>query len=176
MDELSGPVTVAGLVARIEASWRELEAVLGKLSAARMTGPRSADGWTVKDHVAHIAAWEGSIVALLNGRPRYKALAIDEETMRAWPGFDAVNEAILRRNRDRPLGDVMAEFHDVHSDMMATLGRWTDADLGRSFGDFAPGEPVDEVDGPIAEAIVGNTFGHYDEHIPWIASVVAGKG
>ena len=37
---------------------------------------KNLDGWTVKDHLDHIAAWEKSLIALLDGSNRAAAMGI----------------------------------------------------------------------------------------------------
>jgi hypothetical protein len=51
------PATKAELMARIEREWAVLQALLAQVSEEQMEAP-GADGWSVKDQVAHLAAWE----------------------------------------------------------------------------------------------------------------------
>ena len=56
----------ASVLARIECSWASLDEVVGGLIDEQL-GSSGPDGWTVKDHLAHIAGWNLSLVALLDG-------------------------------------------------------------------------------------------------------------
>jgi hypothetical protein len=51
-----------GVMEPIEESWNQLNAAIEALGpeALNTTGP---DGWAVKDHLAHLAAWEASLIA-----------------------------------------------------------------------------------------------------------------
>ena len=59
----------------IESSWKELSTLVQSMGADALTvtGP---DGWAVKDHLAHVAAWEASLIALLEGGDRGAAMGI----------------------------------------------------------------------------------------------------
>jgi len=50
----------------IEKSWTGLNHLVESLGPIGLTmiGP---DGWAVKDHLVHVAAWEHSLLALLDG-------------------------------------------------------------------------------------------------------------
>ena len=59
----------AELLQAIERSWASLDDLVAGLREPELTrhGP---DGWSVKDHLAHLAAWNLALVALLEGRDR----------------------------------------------------------------------------------------------------------
>ena len=62
------PRNKAELEASIDHWWDALQAVIGRYTEAELTGPTDAAGWTVKDHLAHLAAWERSMVFLFEGK------------------------------------------------------------------------------------------------------------
>jgi hypothetical protein len=146
-----------------------LKQVFSGLSDDQMTAPGADGGWSVKDHLAHLAAWERGIVALLNRQPRWPAMGLDEETVNRLDE-DGVNAALDQLNKGRALADVLADFEQAHRDMMAVLGRLSFDDLLKPYSEYAPGS-----DGrnPVLGSIIGNTSYHYDEHRPWIQEVVA---
>ena len=57
------------VVAPIDKGWTELNGLVDSLGPNGLTITGS-DGWAVKDHLIHIAAWEHSLLALLDGRDR----------------------------------------------------------------------------------------------------------
>jgi hypothetical protein len=59
-------------------AWTALNAVLDQLTQVEKTGPKDAQGWTVKDHLAHLAAWERSVIFMLQGKPRHAGLGVEE--------------------------------------------------------------------------------------------------
>jgi hypothetical protein len=140
------------VVARIDRAWTELERGLATLSDHDLAGVRDGAGWAVKDHLAHLAAWEGALLAGLEGRPRHEALGIDEATFGA--DDDTVNAAIFARHRDRPLGEVLATVRATHAATRARL--------------------IERPPGPEAAAdVAGNTWEHYAAHLGWIRELVA---
>ena len=153
----------------------ELEALLASRSEAHLTTP-GPDGWAVKDHLAHIVAWEQSLLGLLNGVPRHKAMGISEEVYHSH--VDRINQAIYERNKDRPLTDVLADFRQSHQAILQRLDRLTDDDLLKPFAYYLPDEPDDNPSPnppPVLGWIRGNTDEHYEEHIQWIQSLL-GQG
>jgi ureidoglycolate hydrolase len=159
------------LLRRIRESRASLEQVVARLSAEQLTaaGP---DGWAVKDHLAHVAAWEESLLALLDGRDRNQAVGLSAaESVSANHDTDAINAVIYRRHRDRSASDVLATFHETHARVLAALDRLTDADLLRPYSHYQPNaQPLDPR--PVLGWIEGNTWDHYDEHAAWIRALV----
>jgi hypothetical protein len=158
------PTDLTTLRRQIDAGWLALTTVIDRLSVDQLatTGP---DGWSVADHLAHLTAWERSIVFLLQGRPRHDGLGVPEATYHA--GFDATNAAIQAASHGRPPTTVLAELRATHADLLATLAGLTDVDLRRTYSSFLPDEPGRESGEPIVGWIAGNTYEHYAEHIPW---------
>lgn len=155
------------LLRRIGESRAKLEREVDRLDDARLTalGP---DDWSVKDHLAHVAIWEEFLIAVLEGRDRDAALGIDRSAGDSDPfDVDRVNLAILRRNRDRLLADVLEMFQETHAGVLAALEKLTDADLLRPYSHFRPSTEARETR-PIVNWIDGNTWEHYDEHAEWI--------
>lgn len=60
--------TQAELIEAIDSAWMELEGFLSTLTDE--TALRDDQGWSVADHVAHVAVWEDSVSILFDGRPR----------------------------------------------------------------------------------------------------------
>lgn len=148
-----------------------LEKLIEPVTDAQLTAP-GAEGWSVKDHLMHIAVWEQGIVALLNKQSRYAAMGLTrDEWEMADPDFDKKNGLLHERTKSRPLSDVRAAFRDSHAQMLEVLGRLTEDDLLKPYAYYAP----DEDDGdkrPVFSWIAGNTFGHYAEHREWIQAII----
>ncbi len=163
-------VTKANLFQRLEQGWDELQAYLATLTPEQMTGPTDAAGWTVKDHITHLAAWEDGVCKLMQKQPFRVAMDIDPAT---WGhGEDAENELIRQRYRGWSMDAVMQHFQRVHDRLLAQINAMTDDDLRLAYKDY-DAETTQNV--PIVEKIKGNSFGHYAEHIPWIEALVKSK-
>jgi hypothetical protein len=165
--------TKAELMADIEQSWTALTAALDGLTEDQMTGPRDAEGWTVKDHLIHLDFWERSVIFFLNGRPRHEGLGV-EEALYLKGDDDEINAVIYQQHRERPLGEVLAQLRDTHQQLMKLLQPLTDADLQKPYRHYLPDEPG-KGEGPLAmDVIHGNTAYHFREHLSWIEALVSG--
>jgi len=114
-------------------------------------------------------------VAILTHQPRHEALGVDQATYAA--GFEAVNAAIHAHNRNRMLPDVLAGLTIGHRSLLDVLGRQSEDDLFRkTYARYLPAGADDPDTFPMAAWVIGNTYGHYDEHVPWILALVAAGG
>jgi hypothetical protein len=167
------PTNKAELMERIDRSWAALEQVIARADEAELTRPGGADGWSVKDHLVHLATWERSLLALLEGSPRHEAVGLDKATYEAL-GTDGVNAAVYERNKDLPLAEALAFVRQTHESVLRVLAAMTDADLLRPYSHYQPDEPPHNPD-PVVYWINGNTFGHYEEHTGWIEALLASQ-
>jgi uncharacterized protein (TIGR03083 family) len=164
-EEQTTPRTMTDLRRRVDRDWTRLNEAIGRLSEAQVTAP-GADGWSIKDHLAHLTAWERSVLGLLRGQPRHEVMGLDEATYEA--GFDQANAVIQRRSQARPLDEVMADFQTTHAEVLTMLGDLTDADLLKPYSYFQPNSSGEHSGEPVIGWIINNTYGHYQEHIDYI--------
>ncbi|HYF63926.1 MAG TPA: maleylpyruvate isomerase N-terminal domain-containing protein, partial [Herpetosiphonaceae bacterium] len=127
-------ITTANLLGRIGRGWDDLQGYIGTLSREQLTGPADDAGWTVKDHLIHMAVWEDGIAALLGGSSRLEAMGVDQASWEQ--GADAANEVIYARYRDMPLDDVLSHCQQAHGRLLERIKAMSDADLLRPYGDF----------------------------------------
>jgi hypothetical protein len=167
MSDETRPQTKSELLARMAEAGAALEQTLSQLSEAQLTSVDTQSGWAIKDHLAHLAAWEIGIAALLQRQPRWEAMGLDEATV-ASHETDDLNDIVYRQNKDRSLAEVRAYFHDAHQQMLAALDRLSDEDLLKTYSHYQPDEPGDDSGDPILNWIMGNTYEHYAEHQAWI--------
>ncbi len=155
------PQTKAELMPLIEREWTALEEAIGRLSEAQMTWP-DAGGWSPKDNLAHITAWERVMLRYhLQGRPFEDAAGVDEGTAAAL-GEDGLNAMFFERNKDRTPAEVLADFRQTHREVLAALEGLSDADLAK------PRYADDPEARPVMNWVTGNTYEHYAEHRPRI--------
>lgn len=90
----------AGLLKKTRASWDTLNAYVATLTEAQLTQATDAAGWTVKDHLMHLAVWEDGVWAMLNHQNRREQMGVDEKAWQSWD-FDAINASIQRAHKDK---------------------------------------------------------------------------
>jgi hypothetical protein len=117
----------------------------------------------VKDHLAHLAAWNLSLVALLEGRDRDAALGIG-----GVPDEDSANHVLQRRHRDLVLDEATALQLGSRQMVRDALARLQDVDLSRPYSHFQPDRPGPNGAQPVLGWINGNTDEHADEHSAYI--------
>jgi hypothetical protein len=161
--------TKADLLAGIARAWDSLNAALERLTEQQMTAVRDAQGWTVKDHLIHLAAWERSTVFFLQGQPRYTGLGVDRAVYERGD-FDEINAVIFQQHKDMPLAEALALIRDVHQQMLQELQPLSDKDLMKAYQQYLPDEAGD--DRLAVDVVNSNTAGHYNEHLEWIEALV----
>ena len=156
------------LLDKINRGWADFQAYLKTLASADFTSQVDAAGWTVKDHIMHIAVWEDGIRAMLEGQSRHGQMGIDDAT---WSegDFDAINAIIQQQHRDKSTDEVLEALQATHDGLMARLDTMSDADLQRPYHTYQPDPKRTD---PVINWIIADTYAHYDEHQPWMAKIV----
>lgn len=131
------------------------------------------EGWSVKDHLAHLAMWERSMHAVLTGGDKAAALGVPPEVL-ASPDYDDTNEIIRARWAGISRVEAMAMLADARAGTHAILAGMTYDDLMKPYAAYQPGSP--ERTDPVAYWLAGNTWQHDDEHRPWIEGLLEGGG
>jgi uncharacterized protein (TIGR03083 family) len=165
--DLLTPAGKTELMERIEQGRLALAGATNRLSEAELLRPSPDSGWTIKDHLAHLAAWEMGIAALLQRRPRWAAMGLDKATAASYD-MDEMNQVIYRQHRERSLAEVMAYFEEAHHQLLAALDGLADEELFKPYAYFESRADSDDDTRPIIGWIIGNTYEHYAEHQGWI--------
>jgi len=159
------PRDSADLLARIQSEWAALDQAIAGLSDEQMNTP-AAGGWSVKDNLAHLAAWEQFMLQhYLQGRPAHEAMQVDEATWKTLDENDT-NAILHERNQHRPVSDVLADWRRSHEQVVATLEQMSFADL------MKPLYPDDPQARPLIGWVIGNTYEHYREHRNYIRTLI----
>jgi hypothetical protein len=155
------------LLTQIQQGWDRFQTYLTTLSDDQLTQLTDAGGWTIKDHVIHLAIWEDGASAMLQQKSRRERMDIEEAVWSRW-NFDEINALIQRRYRELPLDQVLQTFHDVHEHLLALINAMSEEDVRRPVShydlQFGSAEPV-------ALQLIMDTCGHYQEHTPWIMAI-----
>jgi hypothetical protein len=151
----------AELLERIRREHATLEQTLGRLSEAQMTAPLEG-GWSVKDHLAHITAWEHILlVSHIGGQPFHEAVQMDAASAEA-ASTDDVNDHLHQRDQDHSLAEVLGAFRRSYRQVLEAIERMDEADLFKT-------RSADSA--PLIDYVAGNTYEHYMEHLATIRTL-----
>ena len=164
------PRTKAELLPRIETARAALDDLIASLSDDQLVSPAPDGGWSVKDHLAHLTAWEAGIAALLQHKPRYAAMQMDAATYRN-TDKNGLNAIIHQRTSRHSLQEVREAFRQGQQALADAVSDLSAADLLETYSHYQPDEPGDDSGAPIVGWITGNTCDHYDEHRAWIEAL-----
>ena len=164
------PVTVENMTRHINTGWDELQTFIASLTPAQMTQPADAAGWTVKDHLIHLALWQDGISALLVGESRAAGMEISQTLWDSEADTDTINAEMQLTHKDIHLDEVLIRLQKSREKLLAALGKMKDEDLMLPYQHFDKNRVRDY---PIFAYIVGNSFEHYREHIPWMQAIVS---
>jgi hypothetical protein len=104
------------LLAALRAAFNNWEALLAGLGDARITARQLSDGWSIKDVMGHLHAWQQRSIARLEA-----ALGDHEPRFPNWPAHldpetadepHELNDWLYQRYRDRPWPDVYQQWRD----------------------------------------------------------------
>lgn len=140
-----------------------LEKTLDRLNPQQMIEPGVEGDWSVKDLLAHIAAWEGMMVSWIAESLR------DQVPDRpapgtAWDDLDRLNAQLYAENKDRPLDEVLTDSRASFKRALETVETLTEQDLIDP--DRFPWRKGD----PMWHMVAANTCWHYEEHRQTIES------
>jgi uncharacterized protein (TIGR03083 family) len=157
-ERLAQPTGKAELLQWIRRERTALEQTLAQVSPAQMTLP-GPDGWSIKDHLAHLVAWQQILLeSYLGGKSFAEAAGMDEATAAATAHMTAesgLNDYFLARDRALPLYEVLARFQRSYAEVLDALEALDEAAL------FAPHGTQGR---PLIDAIAGDSYEHDQEH------------
>ena len=161
-------MTKAELLDHIRRDRAALEGVIASLSDAELMAAGPDGGWSPRDHLAHVAAWERMIVAHLTDRSAHTyACMTPEQYVNA--SLDDLNARLHELHADDPLSDAMREFAEAHLAIVAYLEALPESRLADLYwGDDAAQRTV-------LEKVSGDTYLHYQEHAEWVTELLAEK-
>jgi hypothetical protein len=143
------------LLESIHAGRDRWEKTIAKLTPERLTESTLFSGWSVKDLIAHVGAWERTAAAV------FAALLNNQD-----PGFlinqislDELNAQFYAEHRDQPLDDVLAVEQAAYRWFLNLVEGAAEADL------FDADRFVWMNGNPFADWVAANTYEHYDEHL-----------
>lgn len=157
-------------LAAFDAARREHMAFLASIPRERMTEPGATGPWSVKDVIAHVAAWRDRTLARLEA-----AAAGQPEPPPPWPAElnedDPINAWFYEQHRDEPLDAVLARW-DASFDRLreVSVALPDKALVEKGYFPWLEGSAL-------IEALQVGFLGHFrEEHEPTLRAWLAGKG
>jgi hypothetical protein len=147
---------------REHASW---EALLAQVPCERMEEPGAEGLWSVKDIIAHVAAYEQWLALDLERALRGEMYGARELN---GPRGDEINARIFRQHHDRPLAEVLAEAPAAFARLVAAVETLPESDLGNPDGAARYIDPAWLAGVPLGTCIASDSYEHYREHAPSI--------
>jgi hypothetical protein len=159
---------------KIEEGWQRLQAFVDSYSEEQLTQPTDAAGWTAKDHLMHLAVWQGSMIDVMDKKARweYMNVPIDVWATLDTGSYDEVNAHIQQQHKDLSLVEVRRELEQRAGAFVKRIEAMPAEDLQRPYKEFNP-YASNETE-PLIEYLKGNSYDHYDEHIPWMRALIKG--
>lgn len=160
-------------IQRIEASRSELDRLVSSLNPGDFDRAFE-DGWSVKDHLAHIACWEEEVLAIFAGIPRHESLGLPPDSP-ILTDTDAINGIFRGRWSQASAEGILGHYRETHRRLLALLQAVGDEDLNSPISRFVP-MPDAVAEHPVSGWIEGNTWEHYDEHVAGIRALLGTTG
>jgi hypothetical protein len=166
------PGSKTELLERMRAGREEWNALIAQIPDSARTEPALAGGWSVKDLIAHVAAFESwtaaQIRAANEGRtPTARELYGVEEMPFDPEGWDIdrQNAAIYAQYKEMPLAEVMTFSSQAFADLVAAVEAVSDEDIART------GAQTWTEDGTLLEIVPGQCYAHYEQHADELRSI-----
>ena len=110
------PVDHAGFAARDAAIAADFDDLIRAIPADRWIGESLTPGWSLRDHVDHLADWTEEGIRALDGFTRHGGWPADPEE-----GVDAWNERMVELGRHRSVAETLARFDAVRAELLEAV-------------------------------------------------------
>jgi hypothetical protein len=151
------------MLERMQSVYDFTQRTLALVPPEHMTTPRTQGDWSVKDLIAHLAAWNRRALRWIDEARRGEGVAgkhpIEPEPGLGWDSFDAINALTFERDLLLPLEVVQADFAESFALLLREAESFSEDEL---FG--KAGLSLFFRD-PLFNYIGGNTYHHYVEHM-----------
>ena len=131
------------------------------LTEAQFLEPNVEEGWSLKDIIAHVVSWESWMCASLATAVSTNSIPNNPQTDAE---IDSMNAQFTTENEAKPLAQVLAEFAENEAKIEAAITAVPEAALlDKDYFEWRNGRSLSWL-------VVGNTFGHYSDHVASIVS------
>jgi hypothetical protein len=152
-------------------AWLAFITFTDHLSLEQWTTPTDAAGWTVKDHVAHVTAWDRAVADLLeHKKPIQRTLGVSDA---AWTSgsFDPINAEVREHHVKKTVDTVKTERDAIYRRIWAIIDGYSDDDLNE--GHDIPG--LSKGEQPLKIEFYEYFPRHYRQHLSYIQAIVTAR-
>lgn len=145
------------IIDKIEKEYQALEDLLAPLDGWQLTTPGTTDVGSVKDMLAHLAAWQKHLLAILQAACQGKEPGIPIRHLTC-EEIERLNQGFYAAARARPLREVWAAFRATYTQVQQAI---------ESLSEEAITDPerFAWLDGSsLRRLIADSTYEHYHEH------------
>ncbi len=146
----------------IQSAHANLEELLAPLSESQLCTPTLEGQRSIKDILAHLAAWERLCAGWIEAFLRSETPDMPDED------DDTINGRIFQENRNRPLHEVQEDFHAAYQQFLRQV---------QALFQILPAEDLSDpnrfswLEGrSLLALIAGNSYDHYQEHAEQVRS------
>jgi hypothetical protein len=159
------------LIAHLTREWNPFVTYLDRLSDDQWLQPTDDVGWSVRDHVVHVTAWDRAVIdRLARGVPMRETLGCSAA---AWEArdYDAINETVRQRSPGHSIARVRSDLDATWTALIETIRALSDealaAPANQSGINVDPATP-----GSLLEELPDYVGSHYPEHLSFIQRIV----
>ena len=163
---MDNPPNKTALLQLVNQERQALEAILNRASQAQMTQSGVENGWSIKDILAHITAWEKLMCRWLEEAMH----GLTPDRPQTDDDIDRINARLYQANRNKPLAEVLAGFHASYRRALEVIHSVPEEAL------FDPHRYAWRGGSPLWHMVGGNTFWHYRDHSKTIQAWLAAEG
>jgi hypothetical protein len=151
-------ITAEAIIDRIEDDYAGIVRLYQSVPVNKIEEASLANGWSVKDMLAHLAAWEWRCASLLMESHHSNV------PLKAEPDVEALNREFYQEHKEWDWEEVEHDFRAAHRALLEAIRNLPANRLSNGF---------------VQEAIAAETWEHYAEHLPelqqWRRRVISGR-
>lgn len=141
------------LLAAIKRDRASFDALLEQIPQDRLEEHSLDDGWSPKDVLAHIMAWQQRCMAWISNGGGDEPVFTEE-------GMAAYNAGVFEQHKDRALDDIKTAFESTHDEFVAMIEGMSPEVVA------APPAWADPI--RLVSILSSNTDEHYRVHAIWL--------
>lgn len=138
-------ITLEATLEKIERDYAQLVRLYRSVPVTALIEPALFNGWSVKDTLAHIAAWEWRCASLLNEAHQ------TDLPLKARPDVEALNRESYQERQEWSWSEVEDDFRQAHQALLSAIKELPPQRLSTAI---------------VQQTIAGETWEHYAEHLP----------